>query len=293
MAVRVAPITSADVPEVADFLHCNLNRRLSADTWARSMRPPWPGRAPNHGFMLRDEATGDEATGGAVVGAYLAFYADRTIDGERMALCNLGGWSVLPDYRFHSVRLLKALLAQDGYHFTDLSPSGTAVSINERFAFRFLDTTLALVPNLPWPSLPGRCRVSADPAVIERILTGPDLRRYRDHADAAAARHVVVHHDDQWCYVVFRKDRPKNLPFFASIVYVSHPAVLRRGFRQLTRHLLLRHGLPATLVELRVTGHRPSPSILLGSPRRKMFRSARLRPEQIDYLYSELVCVPF
>ena len=28
------------------------------------------------------------------------------------------------EHRFHSLRLLKALLAQDGYHFTDLSPSG-------------------------------------------------------------------------------------------------------------------------------------------------------------------------
>ncbi|RSM59905.1 hypothetical protein DMB66_26115 [Actinoplanes sp. ATCC 53533] len=288
MVVRVAPITAADVPSVAEFLHGNLNSRLSAATWARSLRPPWPVQAPNHGFMLVDDAKD-----AAVVGAYLAFYADRMIDGEQRALCNLGGWSVLPEYRFHSVRLLKALLAQDGYDFTDLSPSGTVVPINTRLHFEFLDTTLALVPNLPWPSLPGRCRVSADPGVIERTLTGADLRHYRDHVDAAAARHVVIRYGGRWCYVVFRRDRPKNLPLFASIVYASDPAVLRRGFRQLSRHLLLRQGLPATLVELRVADHRPAPSILLGSPRRKMFRSAHLKPEQIDYLYSELVCVPF
>lgn len=288
MVVRVAPITPADVPAVAEFLHRHLNSRLSAATWARSMRPPWPVHAPNHGFMLVDDARD-----APVVGAYLAFYADRVIDGERRALCNLGGWSVLPEYRFHSVRLLKALLAQDGYDFTDLSPSGTVVPINTRLHFEFLDTTLALVPNLPWPSLPGRCRVSADPAVIERTLTGAALRHYRDHVGAAAARHVVIRRGDRWCYVVFRRDRPKNLPLFASIVHVSDPAVFRRGFRQLTRHLLLHHGLPATLVELRVAGHRPAPSVMLGSPRRKMFRSEHLTPAQIDYLYSELVCVPF
>jgi hypothetical protein len=38
-------------------------------------------------------------------------------------------------------------------------------------------------------------------------------------------------------------------------------------------------------------GHRPWPSVSLRSPRRKMFRSTRLASDQIDYLYSELVCV--
>ena len=64
------------------------------------------------------------STDDAVVGAYLAFYSERTIDGRAERFCNLGAWCVLPEHRFHSLRLLKALLAQDGYHFTDLSPSG-------------------------------------------------------------------------------------------------------------------------------------------------------------------------
>lgn len=282
MTVRVVPIQAADVPRVAAFLHANLNSRLPAEVWARSMTPPWTVPAPNHGFMLVD--------GTRVVGAYLAFYAERDIDGSRESFCNLGGWCVLPEYRFHGVRLLKALLAQDGYHFTDLSPSGSVVPINARLGFELIDTDLVVVPNLPWP---GRGRVSSDPDVIERTLTGADLRRYHDHRNAAAARHVVLRDGHEWCYVVFRRDRPRNLPLFASIVYVSHPAVFRRMFRPFARHLLLRHGLPATLVELRIAGHRPRPSVGLGSPRRKMLRSSALRPEQIDYLYSELVCVPF
>lgn len=288
MTVRVAPIASTDVPMVSEFLHNHLNPRLSADEWAQSMTAPWRVAAPNHGFMLIDEARNP-----AVVGAYLAFYADRTIDGVRESFCNLAGWCVLPEYRFHSVRLLKALLAQDGYHFTDLSPSGSVVPINTRLGFQFVDTTLAAVPNLPWPGIPGRGRVSSDPSEIERTLTGEELRRYLDHRQARAARHVVLRTADQWCYVVFRRDRPKNLPLFASIVYVSNPAVFQRMFRQFTRHLLMRHGLPATLVELRLAGHRPTPSVVIGSPRRKMVRSPTLRPDQIDYLYSELVCVPF
>ena len=80
-------------------------------------------------------------------------------------------------------------------------------------------------------------------------------------------------------------------PIFASVLYVSNPALFRRMARSFSRHLLLRHGIPLTLVEPRVAGHRPRPSIMLRAPRRKMFKSGQLAPHQIDHLYSELVCV--
>src|ERR1700751_1219007 len=129
MIVKLAPITDADKAAVADFLHANFDERVP---WARSyMALPWKVDAPNHGFMLRD--------GHRVVGAYLAFYSERLIAGGVERFCNLGARCVLPEYRFHSVRLLKALLAQDGYHFTDLSPNKTVESVNARFKFRHLD----------------------------------------------------------------------------------------------------------------------------------------------------------
>ena len=286
MAVRVTPITGADVNAVAGFLHSELNQRVPAAAWARAVDVPWKVDAPNHGFMLVTET-------GEVVGAYLAFYSERTIDGRVERFCNLGAWCVREEHRFHSLRLLKALLAQDGYHFTDLSPSGNVVPINSRLKFGFLDTGTALVPNLPWPGLP--FRVTSNPAVIAHTLRGRDREIYDDHRDAAAANHVLLRAgsaaDAEYCYVVFRKDRRKGLPLFASVLHVSNPAVFRKTARAFTRHLLLRYGIPATFIEQRITGHRPWPARLLASPRRKMFRSDKLAHDQIDYLYSELACV--
>ena len=286
MAVLVAPIANSDVRRVAEFLHTHLNRRVSVDDWARSVDVPWSIGAPNHGFMLIDDEHDK-----AVVGVYLAFYSERVVDGRAERFCNLGAWCVLPQHRFHSVRLLRALLNQKDLHFTDLSPSGAVVPINTRLKFQFLDTTTALVPNLPWPSWPGKYRVSADPRVIESTLSGDELQLYRDHVGTAAARHLVLRSGEEWCYVIFRRDRRKNLPLFASILHVSNPELFARMTGPLARHLLLRHRIPVCLVEPRVTGHRPRPSVLLRSPRRKMFKSSRLAPDQIDYLYSELVCV--
>ena len=125
-----------------------MDKRVPAEEWARSLDVPWRVDKPNNGFMLLDD--------GRLVGAHLAYYSERLIDGRPERFCNLGACCVLPEHRFHSLRLLKALLSQEGYHFTDLSPYGSVIALNERLDFRFLDTSSALVPNFPWPSWPGR-----------------------------------------------------------------------------------------------------------------------------------------
>jgi hypothetical protein len=229
--------------------------------------------------------------GQRVVGAQLVFYAERPMAGQLERFGNLSAWYVLPGFRFHSIGLLMAVLAQDGYHFTCLSPSREVASIVARLKFRSLDTTAALVPNLPWPSLAGGTRISADPNVIERTLTGPELELYHDHADALAAHHLLLVRGRDSCYVMYREMRFKGLPF-AVILHVSNPELFRRALRVLTRHLLLRHRLVATRAELRTIGRRP-PLSFKRDPWPKLYRSTRLEPAQIDDLYSELVCVPW
>jgi hypothetical protein len=282
-AVELHPITSADVPAVGRFLHAELNSRIASAEWEAAITPPWPCDHPNHGFMLR--------TSERIVGVYLAFYSERKIEGRSERFCNLAAWCVLDEYRSLSLRLLNALLAQKNYHFTDLSPSGNVIPLNTRLKFSHLDVATAMVPNLPWPLWSWRVRVISEPLEIERALSGRDLEIYRDHARAAAARHVVFVENDATCYVIFRRVRRKNLPLFASILYVGNRDLFRNLAKYLFRHLLLRHGIPATLAELRVVGDRPKPSIMLKAPRPKMYRSASLRPDQIDDLYSELTCV--
>jgi hypothetical protein len=279
----VAPIGDADIDRVGEFLHENLNSRVSAVEWSQAVRPPWSANSPNHGFMLHEA--------GHIVGVYVAFYSERGIDGRNERFCNLAAWCVLPKYRLHSLQLLNALLGQPGYHFIDLSPSGNAVPINERLNFRHLDTATALMLNLPWPSWPGRYRISSERDVIENVLGGPELQIYRDHRHARAAKHLVMILRDEQCYVVFRRDRRRNLPLFASVLYVSNPSLFLRMAGVFGRHLLFRYGIPLTLLELRILGGQPAGSFRLHSSRAKMFKSDSLQPNQIDNLYSELVCV--
>lgn len=282
--VELRPITSDDVDRAARFLNAELNSRVPAVTWAAAMRQPWQADAPNYGFML---LSGDE-----VVGLYLAFYSQRIIAGEVEKICNLAAWCVLEPYRAHGLRLVKSMIGQQDYAFTDLSPSGNVIEFNKRLNFQHLDTATALVPNIPWLNL-GGISITSDPAEIAPRLAGHDLQIFRDHAQAPAAHHVVVSRDGRHCYIIFRRDRRKRLPLFASVLFVSDPELFGRVARHFYAHLLTRFGIPFTLVEKRLAHHLPKLAFLLRSARPKMFRSTRLRPEQVDYLYSELTCVPW
>ncbi|MBA2954227.1 hypothetical protein GON03_07830 [Nocardioides sp. MAH-18] len=225
-----------------------------------------------------------------MVGVHLAFYSQRLVDGVVEDFCNLGAWCVLEPHRSHGIRMLRALLAQPGYTFTDLSPSGAVVPLNQRLRFSSLDTETVLVPArpLPWPR---RTKVIHDPAVIESRLTGMDKVIFDDHRGATAARHLLLQRGDRECYVIFRHDRRKNVPAFASILHASDRELLSQSMTELSRHLLVRHGVLCVLGELRVIGPRPSFSLRLKRPRPKMFRSTRVGADAIDYLYSELTCV--
>jgi hypothetical protein len=281
MTVEIFPITDADIAAVADFLRANYKDRIP---WARSrLAGPWKVEAPNHGFILRDRQR--------IVGAHLAFYSERLLAGKVERFCDLGTWYVLPGFRFHSIRLIKAVLAQDGYHFTALTPSDKVAPIHTRLGFRSLDTSAVLIPNLPWPTLPGHTRISADPEVIEGTLAGMELELFRDHAQALAVRHIVALGGYDSCYVMYREGDAKGVPL-AEIVYVSNPELFHRAILPLTRHLLVRHRLLATRAELRIIGPRPALSFR-ANPSPKLYRSASLAPDQIDDLYSELVCIPW
>lgn len=281
---HVHPITRTDVASVAGFLHRQLNGRLSASDWEAAITPPWMEGAPNHGFMLISD---DDR----VLGAYLAFYSTRLVEKRSVRFCNLAAWCVLEEHRAQGLRLLRAMLAQPGYVFTDLSPSGNVIELNRRLKFALLAGETALVPNLPWPIRSRRVKVLRRPDEIEGALDGPALEIFRDHANLPGAMHVAVQTLDGTCHVMYRRDRRKDLPLFGTILYVSNPEVFRVASRSVYRHMLMRGRIVLTLAESRIVGRLPRLSVRLQHPRPKMYRGSDIPEASIDYLYSELTCV--
>lgn len=281
-AVTVRPVDADDVGTVSRFLHEHLNPRVTAENWAKLLLPPWPTVGPNRGFLLQ--------SGSALVGVFAAVYSEREINQQTVKICNLAAFCVLDDYRMHALRLLRALLGQRGYEFTDLSPSGNVVALNERLGFERLPVDTKLLFNLP--RFHPNVRVSAAPQLLARTLRGADARIYRDHRQAPAARHLLIVRDGDHAYLMFRRERRRRLPLFATPLYVGGDLdLLAAAWPNVGAYLLWRHGLPFTLAEPRVLGFEPRPGRRLKGPRPRMFRSRSLRAEDVDYLYSELTLV--
>ena len=216
MAVALAPITAEDIPAVADFLHDHLNQRVSAADWTRALLVPWQVTPPNHGFFLARRGR---------CGRRLPRLLLRSgeVDGRTEQFCNLGAWCVLESHRHQGLRLLTTLLKQKGYHFTDFSPSGNVVPLNRRLKFTDLDTTTALIPNLPLPPGWGGVRISERPDVL--------LARLSARSGGSTSTTGTRPRPGTWCsprrgehcYVVFRKDSRKHVRAFASVLYASDP----------------------------------------------------------------------
>lgn len=273
----VQPIEDDDVEPVAAFLHARLNARVPVEAWTALLRPPWAHLGPNRGFQLRADD--------GVVGAYAAVYS---VSRAGHAVCNLAAFCVLDEHRAHSLRLLRAIIGQQGFVFTDLSPSGNVPALNARLGFEHLDTTTRVVMNLPRPARRS-VRVSARPEDIRALLEGDDARVYGDHRRAPAARHLVVRTATGHAYLMYRRVRRKRLGVFAAPIFVGGDrAVMRDAWPEVAARLL-RDGLPVTLAEERVLGFTP-PGLGrdLVHPRPRMFLGRGVEPADIDYLYSEL-----
>ena len=279
----VHPITSADAGRVSAFLHQNLNSSVSSEAWQKLLMPPWKDTGPNHGFQL----TGDD---GAVVGACVAVYSQREVDGITIDVCNLATFCVLEGFRAHSLKLIREILKQPGFVFVDLSLSGNVVAMNERLGFKRLDTSTRLVVNLPHLP-PRRGRPTSDPATLDHVLVGRDLLVYRDHLHTAAVEHLLIGNDGEYGYLMFRRDRRKGFRLFATPLYASGSTDCIEGAWGVIRSHLLGKGLLFTLAEHRVLGFSRGPGTALRNPRPKMFRGDGIDAQDIDYLYSELTLV--
>lgn len=281
--VSTHPIYSEDSLAVSEFLHENLNIQVSTKAWSRLILPPWKQTGPNHGFQL----VTDE---GMVVGVYVAVYSQRDMNGTTVDVCNLAAFCVLEPFRTHSLKLIRALLGQPGFVFTDLSPSGNVVAMNERLGFNRVDTATRLVVNLP--RLPRRgLRLTSSAIALESILTNRDAAVYRDHRRAAAVEHLLIEGFGEYGYLMYRRDRRKGLRMFATPLFVGGSAACIESAWGAIRSHLLGKGLVFTLAEHRILGFSRGLGTELSNPRSKMFRGSGIRSEDVDYLYSELTLV--
>jgi hypothetical protein len=277
----IGPIRDEDLGAFCTFLNEHLNPSIPSDIWADAFRQNWGVERPNNGYLMRD---GD----GRIVGGIGAIYAERTIRGRPERFCNITSWCVLEPYRAHSLRLAMAMVAQPGFHFTDLSPTPVVAGSLRFLKFKDMDSRSTVMPNLPsWT--PG-VRVLTDPDAIERALDPEDARAFRDHRHFPWLLHAAAGRPGAFCHVAYKRGVLKRMPC-ALVLQASSPELFLRYRGALGRHFLLRHGMATTRIETRFLPRRPAVSAQVSGYHHNMYRSETLGESDFSNLYSELAAL--
>jgi hypothetical protein len=278
--LNITPIQAEHLQEVGDFLHANLNKRISCEDWKQSLTHPWSESRPNFGVQLRD--------GTKLVGVFCAIYSDQTIDGRLERFCNPHSWCVLESHRRHGIGLILTLLKQTGYHFTMLTPNPKVAEIFRGLRFKDLAKAMVVFPNIPSATawLGGGRWVESGLERIAARLSGDTRRDFDLHRDIPWLRFLLLGRGSQSCLIVYKRETWKRLPC-ARVIHVSHPDVLDHNLSLLHRGLL-GGGLLVTKVESRFLLREPRIAHRMQRTQGKLFLSRTLNDRQIRDLYSEL-----
>ena len=274
------PIRDDDLPAFCLFLTEHLSSQRTPEQWALAFCQNWGVAKRNNGFLIRDQ--------GRIVGGIGAIYAERLIRGRPERFCNITSWCVLEAYRAQSMRLAMAVVAQPGFHFTDLTPTEVVSKTLQFLKFKPMNERHVVWPNVPWPfARLGGTRVVADPDRIEEFLAAADAKVFRDHRHLPWLRHAAVGRPGAFCHVIWKPNRLKGVAG-AMVLAFSDAGLFLRYRRALGAHLL-RHGCLYTRVESRLLPRLPLLSRELAGFRGKVFRSDTLTEADISNLYSEIV----
>lgn len=288
----IEPIESRDVPQVGAFLYEQFRGQpaidqISAHDWAQNIRAPWAASGERHGVLLRD--------GEQIVGVYVAYHSPpRTTASGSHRFCNLADWAVDDAFRAQSLPLAMTLIRQKGFIQTDFTARDEVARMNSRLGFREIRTHPYLAVNNPFSWRAG-ARILTRHSDIAAVLTGDDARHYEDHRGITGLRQIAAVVGHRACHIAYRRRRVplrmlggRTLPV-ACVLHVSDKDVYRHARSAIARHLS-RRGMPLIWSEVHVAGIQPPGarhSEVFASPR--MYRGDAVAPDEIDYLYSELM----
>jgi hypothetical protein len=279
MKCQVRPATPEDVGAICAFLEHNMGRGITAAQYRCIFDYPWGQNKPGLGFVL----TAD----GVVVGFLGAFYAEREINGRTERFCNPTNWCVLKEYRHASLSLLLRLLNCGDYTITELTPIPSVEKLYRQLKFETLDTyklfSGPLIHSwtlLRWP----RPRFITTHADISAALPPSERKLFEDHQGTNCG-YLVVQTSAGRCFVVWSRRVRKGIPF-SEILYTTTRDTLRLHFEAIKLKIMAMDRTVLLAVDERLIGARlPG---MLAYRRVSLFKSARLKREQIDNLYSEL-----
>lgn len=280
MSAHIRFATTADLDDAARFLARHMDGDHAPAHFRGVLSTPWSQRDDRIGVMVEDE--------GRMVGFLGAVYADRVLGRKEVRTCNMTSWFVLPEYRSFSVAQLKTLIAEPDTVYTNFSASPVAQKVIGIFKFQQLDTGKVLFLPNPLGLRAGDATILTRPDDIAPRLNDAQRRLMRDHRPFGCG-HVWVERGDALCYAITLR-RSRGAVAMADVLYTSDAeaalelrGALHRAALKLHKTPLLAVDARRALGQTRISAHFHRPTFF--------YTKLRVKPAQIDTLYSELVAI--
>ncbi|WP_250645548.1 GNAT family N-acetyltransferase [Salidesulfovibrio onnuriiensis] len=278
MTPKIRRVDPRDIPAICELLHENMNSTFSVERWRRLFQPNWcDGRPQDMGLVVEDA--------GRIVGFHGHVCSHRMIRGQRERFVNFSSWYLLKEYRGLGLggKLVRKAIEdpESTYTVFSLSPKRTEM-------FRTLGMEPLENQRLLWRKRgPAEISLTTD---VDNIWyrVWPEEQRFLDDNSPYGVEACLVTSSCDECLVLFTVSEKGDGTTYFDVLYRNNPrmftelaqsianAILPDGDAVLAadRRFALGGGLDARVETIR-------------SPR--FFKAPdRLKPEDVDLLYSEL-----
>ncbi len=252
-----------------------LNPAFPPDRWNRIFAWGWQNPEDHVGYGLVTDA-------GDYVGFAGTIYSDQEVGGRVERFCNITSWYVEEGHRARALSLIMPVLSRRDLTITNLTSSDVVNELFRKLGFVELESQRLRASALRgWGASRGWTEVDAGE------LSPAEAAVLRDHRNTA--RSVVLRGPDGVVFsTLYTMGRRRGIRT-ARIHDFSDPGYLPGALGALGRILATRAGALSLEWDARLTLGVVVPgckAIPLTSPR--LYRSPRLRPEQVRNTYSEL-----
>ena len=267
------------VPLLEEFDNASINRK----GWEAIFAYAWNKEKSIVGFHLEDQGT---------IGGYLGgIFSKRFLNGRFENFCNITSWIVREDYRSHSLSLLLELLAIEDHSFTNFTATPDVRQVLGRLGFSELESGFRVIcPSIKifnFFSFSRKVSISGNTEYIRKHLSDESLRVFDDHL-ATKLKPLLIQEQNGQCLAFYKIVKRRGRIRAAYFLSASEFSILNNQIDHVMRWMLVRHAVLFSIIDERfVTEGRLKKAKYGEMPVSMLYKSERLKPSEIDYLYSE------
>ena len=159
--------------------------------------------------------------------------------------------------------------------------------------FQELDTQIEILPNILGSIRSNKIKITQDKSAIASKLNPSQQRLLEDHSSYSRCQHLLVEADKEQCYVIFTLVKNTKFPY-SYIQYIGNSGLFARYSLAIRQAIAKINRTYFVLVDTRLLQGAKLPwRFNLPIEICRLYKSSRVKPQEIDNLYSELVVLDF